>query len=62
IPERSINVLVSNEELSERRMQEEARGSKAWTAPKRDRSISKSLKAYASMVSSADMGAVRLID
>jgi len=62
IPKRSINVLLSDQELAERRSLEEARGSKAWTAPKRERFIPKSLKAYASMVSSADMGAVRLID
>jgi dihydroxy-acid dehydratase len=62
IPQRSINVLLSEHELAERRTLEEARGSKAWTAPTRERIIPKSLKAYASMVSSADMGAVRLID
>jgi dihydroxy-acid dehydratase len=62
IPERSINVLLSDQELAERRKLEEARGSKAWTAPKRERIVPKSLKAYASMVSSADKGAVRLID
>jgi len=62
IPKRSINVLLSDQELAERRSLEEARGTKAWTAPKRERFIPKSLKAYASMVSSADMGAVRLID
>jgi len=62
IPKRSINVLLSDRELAERRALEEARGAKAWTAPKRERFIPKSLKAYASMVSSADLGAVRLID
>jgi len=62
IPERSINVLLSDEELVVRRKQEEARGSKAFTAPKRDRFVPKSLRAYASMVSSADKGAVRIID
>jgi len=62
IPERSINVLLSDEELDKRRKQEVARGSKAFTAPKRDRFVPKSLRAYASMVSSADKGAVRIID
>ncbi|MCK9310786.1 MAG: dihydroxy-acid dehydratase [Bacteroidales bacterium] len=62
IPERSINVLLSDEELAVRRKQEEVRGSKAFTAPKRDRFVPKSLRAYASMVSSADKGAVRIID
>ncbi|MDD3907482.1 MAG: dihydroxy-acid dehydratase [Bacteroidales bacterium] len=62
IPERSINVLLSDEELDKRRKQEEARGPKAFTPPKRDRFVPKSLRAYASMVSSADKGAVRIID
>jgi len=62
IPERTINVKVSDTELADRRTAEEARGTKAFTPPFRERSISKSLKAYAKMVSSADKGAVRLID
>jgi len=62
IPERSINVLLSDEALAERRKQEEAKGSKAFKAPKRERFVPKSLRAYASMVSSADKGAIRLID
>jgi dihydroxy-acid dehydratase len=62
IPERSINVLLSDQDLAERRSLEEARGSKAFTAPKRERFVPKSLRAYASMVSSADKGAIRLID
>jgi dihydroxy-acid dehydratase len=62
IPQRSINVLLTDQELADRRRQEESRGEKAWTAPFRERFVPKSLKAYASMVSSADMGAVRLID
>ena len=62
IPERSINVLLSEEELTERRNTELKKGNKAFTAPKRERIVPASLKAYASMVSSADKGAVRLID
>jgi len=61
IPERSINVLLSDEELTKRRNEELARGNEAFTPPHRRREISKALKAYASMVSSADMGAVRMI-
>ena len=52
IPERSINVKLTDEELVARPM----------TPVTRDRTVSKALKAYASMVSSADKGAVRLID
>ena len=62
IPERSIRVRLSDEELAERRQAEEARGKKAFTPPYRQREVSKALKAYASMVSSADKGGVRIID
>jgi len=61
IPERSINVKLTDKELDIRRSEELKRGDKAFTAPLRDRHVPKSLKAYASMVSSADKGAVRLI-
>jgi dihydroxy-acid dehydratase len=61
IPNRSITVLVSDEELAQRRQAEEARGKDAWTPKDRNRIVSKSLKAYASLVSSADKGAVRMI-
>ncbi|SHI56552.1 dihydroxy-acid dehydratase [Tangfeifania diversioriginum] len=59
---RSINLLVSKEELQTRRKKEEAKGKKAFTPDGRERNVSKALKAYASIVSSADRGAVRLID
>ncbi len=62
IPSRSINVLVSDDELEERRKIELFKGKDAFKAPIRKRNIPASLKAYASMVSSADKGAVRLID
>jgi len=61
ISERSINVLLSEEELDKRRNEELARGDKAFTPPQRQREVSKALKAYASMVSSADKGAVRTL-
>ena len=52
IPARSINVRLTDAELAARPM-----------APvTRQREVSKALKAYAAMVSSADKGAVRLID
>lgn len=62
ITERSINLVISDEELQKRRDEEEANGAKAWKPATRVRNVSKALKAYASLVSSADMGAVRLID
>lgn len=62
IPARSINVRLGDDELAARREEELARGKKAFTPPFRDRKVSKSLKAYASMVSSADKGARRIIE
>ena len=62
IPSRRIDVALSDEQLAERRREEEARGRKAFTPPQRQREVSKSLKAYAAMVSSADKGAVRIIE
>ena len=62
IPERKINVRLSDEELQLRREEELARGKCAFTPPVRKREVSKSLKAYAAMVSSADKGAVRIIE
>lgn len=62
ISERSINLLISDEELNDRRKAEEAKGKDAFTPVGRVRNISKALKAYASFVSAADKGAVRLID
>jgi len=62
IPNRAINVKLSDEELNTRREAEIARGKDAFKPKDRDRQVSKALKAYASMVSSADKGAVRLID
>ena len=62
IPSRRIEVRLSDEQLAERRRAEEARGRKAFTPPFRQREVSKSLKAYAAMVSSADKGAIRIIE
>ncbi|MHA1539156.1 MAG: dihydroxy-acid dehydratase [Alphaproteobacteria bacterium] len=61
IPARSINVKLSDAALSERRVKEEAKGADAFTAVGRNRVVSKALKAYAHLVSSADKGAVRIL-
>lgn len=61
IPERRITLHVSDEELALRRKEEELRGKEAFK-PDRDREVSQALKAYARFVSSADKGAVRIID
>ena len=52
IPNRSINVKLSDKELSERPMRPLTR----------NRVVPKSLKAYANMVSSADKGGVRIVE
>ena len=62
IPERKINVRLSDEELQLRREEELSRGKMAFTPWARKREVSKSRKAYAAMVSSADKGAVRIIE
>lgn len=51
IPNRTINVKLTDEELAARPM----------TPVTRNRQVSKALKAYASMVSSADKGGVRIV-
>lgn len=58
---RTINAQLSEKDLASRRTTEEAKGSSAFKPASRARVIPPSLKAYASMVSSADLGAVRLI-
>jgi len=60
IPSRSIDVKLGKGELDQRRA--EADSSPDGWKPARERVVSKALKAYASMVSSADRGAIRLID
>ncbi len=60
IPMRSIRLDVSDNELQERRDAEDKK-SGGWR-PERDRVVTKALKMYASMVTSADRGAVRVIE
>jgi len=62
IATRQINVLLSDEELAARKEQELSKGKDAYQAIGRERKVSKALRAYASMVSSADRGAIRLIE
>ena len=61
IPNRTVSLEISDEELAQRRKDEEAKGKNAFK-PVREREVSTSLKIYAQNVSSADLGAVRLID
>ncbi len=60
IPSRTMDVLLEQEELDRRRKEADQRPD-GWK-PKRDRQVSQALKAYASMVSSADRGAIRLVN
>jgi len=57
IPNRSINVLVSDEELAKRRLEQDKKGWKPLLP--RPRKVSAALKAYAKLATSADKGAVR---
>ncbi|WP_020482436.1 dihydroxy-acid dehydratase [Methylomonas sp. MK1] len=57
IPNRTINVLVSDEELAQRRTEQDKLGWKP--ARPRPRKVSVALKAYAMFATSADKGAVR---
>ncbi|HSX84980.1 MAG TPA: dihydroxy-acid dehydratase [Cellvibrio sp.] len=60
IPNRSIDVVLSDEELTRRRQEMETRGAQAWKPTEiRPRKVSASLKAYAMLATSADKGAVR---
>ncbi|OHC20945.1 MAG: dihydroxy-acid dehydratase, partial [Pseudomonadales bacterium RIFCSPHIGHO2_01_FULL_64_12] len=57
IPNRSIQLQVSDEELAHRRIEQDKKG---WTpAQPRARKVSTALKAYALLATSADKGAVR---
>jgi len=59
IPARSIELLVSEEILAQRRRTMEARGPAAWRPLDRQRPVSEALRAYAALTTSAARGAVR---
>lgn len=59
IPNRSIQVRVSDEVLASRRSAMDAKGSAGWKPVNRERKVSAALKAYAAMTTSASRGAVR---
>jgi dihydroxy-acid dehydratase len=59
IPNRRINLVVSDEELAARRRAQDALGWKPAAARKRN--VSTALKAYAAFAASADKGAVRIV-
>jgi len=61
IPNRSIHLAVSDEELQKRRDAMDAKGKDGWR-PDRERVVSSALKAYAALTTSASKGAVRNTD
>ena len=60
IATRALEVLLDDKELDKRRREADSKPD-GWK-PRREREVSKALKAYASMVSSADLGAIRLVN
>jgi len=61
IPDRTINISISKNELEARRKKEMEKGNDAFKPVGRDRKASDALKAYALFASSADKGAVRVL-
>lgn len=59
IPQRRIELLVSEKELAARRRDMEAKGNTAWQPEYRDRPLTTALRAYAALATSAARGAVR---
>lgn len=63
IPNRTINVKISDYELSQRRQKMEQKGHKAWKPVlSRERRVTPALRAYAAMTTSAAFGAVRNVE
>jgi dihydroxy-acid dehydratase len=62
IKNRGLNLLISDEELEKRRLEEAAQGKLAYKPKNRIRPISEALKLYSLHVTSAHMGAVRVLD
>jgi len=59
IPNRTIQLAVSDEELAQRRTAMDAKGADGWKPLGRERVVSNALKAYAALTTSAARGAVR---
>jgi len=62
IPERKLFAEIDENEMQSRREAMLSKGKDAYKPRDRERIISKSLKAYAQLVSSADSGAIRVIE
>ena len=61
IPERTINLMIPDEEINRRRKEEEGRGTEACKPASRQRQVSTALRAYAKLVTSADQGGIRIV-
>ncbi len=59
IPNRTINVALTDEQLEARRQTMDAKGNDAWKPLSRERYVSPALRAYAAMATSASTGAAR---
>ncbi|QCI16238.1 dihydroxy-acid dehydratase [Buchnera aphidicola] len=59
IPNRTINLEITDKELSHRIVEEKSKGSLAYKPYNRKRNVSSALKTYAFFATSADQGAVR---
>ena len=60
IPQRSINVELTEEEFKQRKEKLESEEGTGYKPKSRERKVSKALKAYASLAGSADIGGVRV--
>jgi len=59
IPNRTIHLVITDEEMAHRRAKMEDKGKDAWKPVNRVRAVSPALRAYAAMSTSAARGAVR---
>ena len=62
IPNRTINLKISDADLKTRRTKMDKKGKNAWKPVQRDRYVSPALRAYAAMSTSAAFGAVRNVE
>ena len=63
IPNRTIHLAISEDEMEQRRQTMNALGKKAWKPTEhRPRKVTSALRAYAALTTSADKGAVRNVD
>jgi dihydroxy-acid dehydratase len=59
IPNRTINLIIDDEVLTQRKNKMNTKGKSAWKPKPRTRKVSQALRAYALMATSADKGAIR---